>query len=217
MRRVDIDRKLRPAGLTLLLDITPEADDAVPEGTQTLALIGPEGPAFWTRFSTSTEYLDGNPDPLDRWSRRMIDPIARSLGGTAIYPFGGPPWHPFVRWATRSARAWTSPVGLLVHDRHGLFVSFRAALALPMTFKDRAPQPERPCDTCPSQPCLTACPPRALGEDGYDLPACHAYLDTRDGNACMSGCLVRKACPIGADLRPQAQSAFHMSAFHRSD
>jgi epoxyqueuosine reductase len=59
------------------------------------------------------------PDPIDRWSRRVIGHMACDLGAKALFPFGGPPWHPFIAWAKRSGRAWESPVGFLVHDRAG--------------------------------------------------------------------------------------------------
>jgi epoxyqueuosine reductase len=53
--------------------------------------------------------------------------MACDLGAKALFPFGGPPWHPFIAWAKRSGRAWESPVGFLVHDQAGLMVSYRAA------------------------------------------------------------------------------------------
>jgi hypothetical protein len=56
--------------------------------------------------------------------------MACDLGAKALFPFTGPPWHPFIAWARRSGRAWESPVGFLVHDRAGLMVSYRGALAL---------------------------------------------------------------------------------------
>ena len=70
------------------------------------------------------------PDPVDRWSRRVIGRLACDLGAKALFPFGGPPYHPFYQWALRTGRAWESPVRLLVHDTQGLMVSFRGALAL---------------------------------------------------------------------------------------
>ena len=204
----------RAEGLALLGGLHPGPGDGAPEGIGTLLLVGPEGgPGFWALFETSSERRDGASDPLDRWSERVLGTLAVRFGATALFPFGGPPWWPFAAWARASGEAWESPVGLLVHARLGLFASYRGALAFP----DRLPVPTpvtRPCDTC-AAPCRAACPVGALGAAGYDVPACHAFLDTGPGRACLTrGCAVRRACPVGAGLRPDAQSAFHMTAFH---
>jgi hypothetical protein len=105
---------------------------------------------------------------------------------------------------------------LLVHDAAGLMVSFRGALALKERLDLPAPPPS-PCLTCDAKPCLAACPVGALGAEGYDLPACHAFLETGAGQDCMSrGCAVRRACPVSArHARMPEQSAYHMRQFHR--
>ena len=83
------------------------ADDAVPpfaDGApaKTLVLVGNAGPGMWAAFSASAEAADGAPDALDRWSRRVVSRLADTLGGAARFPFGGPPWLPFIRWAQRA-------------------------------------------------------------------------------------------------------------------
>lgn len=166
-------------------------------------------------MTASAEFGDGRRDPLDRWSRRVIDALAAAMGGRALYPFGGPPFHPFLRWAERSGRAFVSPIGLLVHDRMGLWASWRGAVAL----REASP-PARaasPCTTCEGQPCRTACPVAAFGPRGYDLAACHGFLDTVPGQDCLDrGCAARRACPLSRDYGRLAQeSAHHMRHFHR--
>ena len=195
--------------LTILGTCDTRPDDGL--GTGTLALLGPAEPGFWARFTESAEYCDGRPDPMDRWSKRVIDGIAHAAGGKALFPFGAPP-RPFVGWAMRSG-AYASPVNLLVHERTGLWLSYRGAILLP-ALRSTAPTPS-PCPSCP-QPCRTACPAHALTPAGYDLARCHAYLDTATGQDClMRGCAVRRACPAGAGYpRSETQSAFHMKAFH---
>ena len=89
--------------------------------------------------------------------------------------------------------------------------AFRGALAFAQRFELPPPGP-RPCDACAGF-CLDACPVGALGKGGYDLRACHGILDTAAGEDCL-GCAVRRACPVGAGRRVEAQSAFHMKAFH---
>lgn len=194
----------------------PDPTDSAPEGTQTLLMLGPSEPGFWPLFQSSPEYQDGQPDAMDRWSTRVVSGLAKTLGANALFPFGGPPYQPFIAWARRTGRAWQSPAGLLVHDRAGLMVSYRAALAFPQQI-DLLPLPAKPCDSCATQPCLTSCPVSALGPQGYDVPACHAYLDTPAGADCMTrGCAARRACPVSQSYgRLPQQSAFHMRSFHR--
>ena len=194
----------------------PGPDDGLPEGTGTLILLAPREPGFWVHVTAQPEWADGSPDPIDRWSRRAVGRLACTLGGKAQFPFTGPPWKPFYTWALRSGRAWPSPVQLLVHDRMGLFASYRGAVVLP----DRLDLPETgpsPCDACADRPCLSACPAGALAATGYDVAACHGFLDTVAGGDCLSqGCAVRRACPVSrAYGRLPGQSAYHMGLFHR--
>jgi epoxyqueuosine reductase len=193
----------------------PRPDQGCPPGTGTLLLLSPLEPQFWPAFTDSGEYRDGAPDPMDRWSARVTGQLARDLGATALFPFGGPPFHPFYSWALASGRAWASPVRLLVHDRAGLFISYRGALALPGRMELPPPSDAMPCTTCADKPCLSACPIGALGADGYDVPACRAHIAGNAGRDCVEGgCLVRRACPVSARHgRLPEQSAFHMKAF----
>ncbi len=199
-------------GLAIRGAFHPEAADLAPEGRGTLVLLGP-GEGFWDIFTASREYRDGGGDPLDRWSRRVIGAHARALAGEALFPFGGPPWHPFIAWSRRGGQVWDSPVGLLVHEIAGLFVSFRGALALTPRLALPAPG-SSPCPAC-AAPCRDACPVAAMTPRGYDVARCHTYLDSGPGRDCLArGCAVRRSCPVGAGLRLPQQSAFHMAAFH---
>lgn len=209
-----VQDQLDPHFLEILGGFAVEPGEAgFPAGTRTLLLIGPKEPGFWPHLQAQPEW--SRPDPVDRWSRRVIGRVACDLGAKALFPFGGPPYQPFYTWALRSGRVWDSPVKLLVHATQGLMVSFRGALAL----KEAVEVPEaavQPCEICP-KPCLTACPVAALTGAGYDLPKCHQYLDQPEGAECMTGgCLVRSTCPAGAGYaRMRDQSAYHMRQFHR--
>ncbi|HPD91660.1 MAG: ferredoxin [Rhodobacter sp.] len=202
-------------GLLALAVTGPDADFC-PPGTQSLVLVGPEGgTTWWSRVTAAPEWHDGAPDPLDRWSKRVLGAIAERFGGTALFPSDGPPWPPFFRWALDSGRLWQSPVGMLVHHDCGLWASFRGALALPLAV--HLPPAENPCDTCVDRPCTRACPVAALSATAYDTARCHAYLDSTAGRDCMThGCAARRACPAGeSHARLPEQSAYHMSRFHR--
>ena len=180
----------------------------------TMILLSPLEPGFWHHLRGTPDFT--GPNPVDTWSTRVIGALAEMFGGAAHFPFGGPPYAPFIRWATRTGRAWPSPVGMLVHDTAGLMISLRGAIWLP-DFLDLPPAPDAsPCEAC-ARPCLTACTVGALGPQPYDVPACHAFLDTAEGADCLSsGCLVRRACPVSQRFgRDSAQSAHYMRYFHR--
>ncbi|MBN7785926.1 hypothetical protein JYP51_13425 [Ponticoccus gilvus] len=212
----DLAGAARGRGLALRGAFHPKAADRAPEGTGTIVMIGPDEPRFWPIFTAAPEYRDGAPDPLDRWSRRVIDALAQEVGATALYPSDGPPYAPFIRWAERTGTAWPSPVGPLVQAEAGLFISYRAALALPARLP-LSDTPTQPCPRC-ARPCETACPVGALSPDHpYDVPRCKAHIASDAGEACRAGCLVRRACPVAVDFaRLPEQSAFHQSAFMRN-
>ena len=205
---------LTPHFLEVLGEFACEGDEDLPKGTRTLVLIGPKEPGYWAHVQSQPE--SSGPDPVDRWSRRVIGGLACDLGAKALFPFGGAPFHPFYKWALRSGQVWDSPIKLLVHARHGLLVSFRGALALNEAFDLPAPS-AKPCETC-AKPCLNACPVGALTPEGYDLKACNAHLDLSEGADCMNGgCLARRACPVSATYaRIPEHSAYHMRQFHRA-
>ncbi len=203
------------AGLRPVGGFEPTPDDGFAETTRAVVLLAPQDDVFWPLFTASSEYLDGAPDPLDRWSRRVIGSMACALGAKAVFPFTGPPWRPFIAWARRTGRIHASPVGLLIDPEAGLFVSLRGALALKRAVDLPGPLTS-PCESCQEKPCLSACPVSALGHGPYDTQACRGFLDTASGQPCREeGCAVRRACPVSrAWPRAPAQSAFHMAAFH---
>jgi hypothetical protein len=200
--------------LAVLGGFHPGPDDEMLAPARTILLVGPAEPGFWPAFTSSPEWHDGDADPMDRWSRRVIAAWAAEIGAEALFPFGGPPYLPFFTWALRTGRIHASPVRLLVHDTAGLLVSFRGALALPQRIA-LPPPPPSPCLRCEERPCLTSCPVGALDGAGYDVPGCKAHLADAAGEDCMKrGCAVRRACPVSRNYpRLSEQSAYHMSVF----
>ncbi|WP_239520668.1 ferredoxin [Pseudooceanicola aestuarii] len=210
----DWDRAARPCGLRVSAALHPAPDPALPAGTGTLLLLSPKTPRFWAIFTASAEYRDGAEDPMDRWSRRVINALTRQQDGAcAVFPFDGPPYAPFYDWARVAGGVQRSPVTLLADAEDGLHLAFRGALALPATLPLPAPRPA-PCTGCIA-PCATACPAGALTPAGYDVPACRAWLETEAGKICLHhGCQVREACPPArARGRVLAQNIFHMRHF----
>ncbi len=210
----DVQQRLDPHFLDVLGGFACEDDGDLPKGTRSLLLIGAKEPGFWAHLHVQQEWA--GPDPIDRWSRRVIGQLACDLGAKALFPFGEAPFYPFYKWALRTGMVWESPIKLLVHARQGLMVSFRGALALKEVMDLPSPL-HSPCDGCAS-PCLTACPAGALSSVAYDLAACHAHLDRPEGTDCMNGgCAARRACPVSATYaRIPEHSAYHMRQFHRA-
>ena len=203
-------------GLTVVGAFHPEPEDIAPEGIATLVLLGPGGPDMWSRFTSDPEYHDNADHAMDRWSERVISGLARSLEARAFFPFGGPPWHPFQRWAAKAEGAVVSPVAMQATAARGLWTSYRGALGFPARLD--LPETDRPdpCAPCP-KPCVDACPVGAFQDGTYDIPRCVTHVRSEAGMACLQGCLVRRACPAGKGMMlPTEQRAFHMAAFLRA-
>jgi N-methylhydantoinase A/oxoprolinase/acetone carboxylase beta subunit len=237
-------------GLQLRGHFVPAESDALPalpNGARAamVYMVGVVGSGFWPHFKASTFYSDGLPDPLDRWSRSLGQELAARFGGLALYPFDGPPYHPFQQWADRCEPTQPSRMLLRIHPAHGLWHAYRFVLAVPQEpgcapiapavttaaidsptmatgtpLSSSAPQSPAPdlCATCSGQPCLQACPVGAYTGTTFVLQACADHLHTPAGQNCMEqGCQARAACPVAAHLRYTPEhAAFHMQAFARS-
>jgi hypothetical protein len=234
---------LSPHGLLLRGGFVPTAADALPalpngRLAASVWMVGVVGSAFWPHFKASSFFNDGLSDPLDRWSRAIGEELAAQFGGLALFPFDGPPYHPFQRWADRAGATQPSRMMLHIHPDYGLWHAYRFALALPapasastadaaptatsgapLTHGTAAHSPATElCATCSGQPCLQACPVGAYTGEAFLLQRCASHLHSGQGGACLqSGCLARRACPVAPEKRyAQEHAAFHMQAFARN-
>ena len=112
-------------GLILCGGFWPSGEDEVPGAPATLLLVGNAGPAMWESFSALP--IEGE-NALDQWSKCAIDAVADNLGATALYPYGGPPFLPFLRWAQKAEAVKPSPIGMMMHSEYGLWHAYRGAL-----------------------------------------------------------------------------------------
>ena len=139
MNKLNIGRYQEEAmefGLVLRGRFMVEPDDDVPplpdaHEARILLLFGNAGSSIWPVFSGSPEFKDGEPDPLDRWSARIGKKLAVEWGGMALFPFGGPPYQPFLRWAKKAENLESSALGMLLHPVYGLWHAYRFAIAMP--------------------------------------------------------------------------------------
>lgn len=184
---------------------------------RTVVLLGNVDGSIWQPFSEwrQSQPHEGGADPLDRWSKVVIQPIADHLGAAAYYP-SDKPWWPFQQWVTRAEALRASPLGLLIHPQYGLWHGYRGALGFANVLDIAKPGvADFPCDACRDKPCLTTCSANAVFADRFDVSACRSFLATSEGqSSCMqNGCLARNACPVGAQYRyPSEQLRFHMDA-----
>lgn len=223
-----LEQALAAHGLRLRGGFLPTAADGLPElpggaDASVVWMVGQVGSELWPHFSAAPFLRDGLPDPLDRWSKSIGNPLAEAEGGCAIYPSDGPPWFPFQQWASRAEPVATSPLMLQIHPEYGLWHAYRFALVLPRLQLDdvtglaiAASVPATDiCARCDGQPCLQACPVQAFTGSQYRVDDCASHLHAPAGADCMqNGCLARRACPVGAALRyVPVHAAFHMHAF----
>ena len=224
---------LSKAGLAVRGSFQVDESDSVPtmasgNSAKSMVLVGNIGGSLWPPFVAAhpKESADNESRPtlLDDWSRHVLTEVAGTLGGSAacmpLFPFEGPPFLPFIRWAQHAEAVIPSPIGPLIHPDYGLWHAYRGALA----FAHHVPLPEHeerqnPCDTCVEKPCLSGCPVRAHAHDAFDLSRCMDHVVTDVGSPCMAnGCLARQACPVGSEFRYTSNQAhFHMVAFRRAN
>lgn len=209
----DIEDALARSGLMTRGAFVATPEDDVPQGGHSVVMIGNAGPAMWQAFA-KTDHVSAN--PLDAWTRDVLDPIAAAFGATALYPFSGPPYYPFQRWAMRADDVTPSPIGPLIHPTFGLWHAYRGALVFAQDVDVPAPtRTPSPCESCDDKPCLNTCPVGAFTASGYNVPACRAHIAAPQGQDCLNnGCLARRACPIGQDyIYASPQACFHMRHF----
>ncbi len=218
-----IESAVRAAGLTPRGVFLPGPADGMPAlpgggAVAGVVLVGNAGDSMWQAFEHARGQ-SGATHSLDDWTREVLTSVARECGAHALFPFDGPPYLPFQRWARRAEPVMSSPIGPLIHPEYGLWHAYRGALAFAQSID--APQVARGpglCQGCATRPCLSACPVGALSPGRYHLGVCHVHISGKAGADCLhGGCLARRACPVGRSyMYLPGQMRFHMEAFLRN-
>ena len=211
---------LEPHGLVPRGGFVFDDDCAAPElgegkRLQSIVLVGHFGSSIWPHFETWHRANPEARDPLDNWSKQVINAAAEKLRARAVFP-SDRPYLPFQQWAMRAEGLQPSPLGLLMHPRYGLWQAYRGALLFHERLAFPPPVPaSHPCDSCKDKPCLRSCPVGAFDGTGYAVGRCRNHLAVPAGQPCMDGgCLARLICPIGrAYAYGPEQQSFHMAAF----
>ncbi len=212
---------------------------ALRPGARSALVVASGGRALFDAFSAASEAALARPkaaqraegersrrsnDPLDAYSRRVVEAAAGRLGGgaRALFAFErrGGVYADFVALGQAAGLGAPSRLGLLLHPEFGPWMSIRAVLLTEREVAETGPASGfDPCSGCPA-PCVRACrgaavPAAARGFDsarlGFDVAACRATRASDPG--CRLRCDARRACVIGPDhaYSPEAE-AHHMRA-----
>ncbi len=211
----NLDKKLQEYGL-FIRGICPAIEtDSVPSSIRSIILVGNTGEALWSVFQ---DIKKSPSNPLDTWTRETLIPLSEQFSLPVIFPFDQKPTYPFQTWAKRTEPLHTSPPGILLHEKYGLWHAYRGAFlsteVLPYTHD--GVQVISACDSCTDKPCLQSCPTDALAQGRYEFERCAAFLkkDIENNRCLLQGCHARLYCPIGEAYRyPTALRRFHMQKF----
>ncbi|MBW2288056.1 MAG: hypothetical protein JRG80_12245 [Deltaproteobacteria bacterium] len=203
-------RVLSEAGLNLFGVLSIERYDAeVPAawraaaelpGARSAVLVGAAGRALFAAFGRAPEAGLAR-DPLDHYTRRMVEAAALPLAGRALFAFEwrGERFADFVALGRAAGLGASSRLGLLVHPEYGPWISLRALMLLPLALPETPPLDDfDPCRGCPA-PCSRACPGSALADEHFDIGRCAATRRRVPG--CALKCDARRACVLGSGYR----------------
>jgi ferredoxin-like protein FixX len=166
-----------------------------------LVLLGHGGRRMWqalTAFGLRTA------DPVDHFSlvmtRRFIDDFLGAPPVLMLYPTGYS--IPLQKLGALAGWHHPSPLGLGINETFGLWFAYRAAFLTTLPLPSiQEPNTPSPCDTCPDQPCIKACPAQAVqGVNQFKVSACVDFR-LQEKSVCQDRCLSRLACPVAPEHR----------------
>lgn len=204
---------LSASGLSLRSVVRLEAGEW--QSARAVALIGNEGAAYWHHFQNwCDDQTESVENPLDSWSRQVINEVANRFGGVVLMP-NDRPYPPFQRWAMKAHGLRPSPIGPLIDARFGLWHAYRGAILFDddILIQDAEDQ-IHPCGVCAGKYCVKSCPVGAFDGGVFDYARCLAHVRGPDAGECRHKCIARNACPVGTEWRyPDHVQAFHQKAF----
>ena len=233
-----IEARLNEFGMEILGNFQLSANDLVVLGddmmsekeNERIGVMVAGSANMWQKFIATRQFDDGKPDPLNRWTGKVLDEIASEFGAKLKLPFERP-FSPFQAWAMKAAQLTQSPLGILMHPRLGLWFGLCGVLFFQVNVKNQEvekliqqrQQTNDICQKCLRKPCLSACPVSAFGKNSLDVSDCFSHLDRVQNSQispdCLQeGCGARSACPVGIENKySNKQLRFHMRAYYKAD
>jgi hypothetical protein len=210
---------------------------ALRPGARSALIVASGGRALFDAFSVAPEASLPS-DPLDAYTRRVVETAAARLGGgaRALFAFEqrGGVYADFVALGQAAGLGAPSRLGLLLHPEFGPWMSIRALLLTEREVAETRPAPGfDPCGSC-AAPCVRACrgaavPASARPIDSarfrlaarpsrgpasgfrFDVAACGATRASEPG--CRLRCDARRSCVIAPDQAYRSEAeAHHMRA-----
>ena len=214
----NIAAQLQSAGLDLLAVIDNEAlrEAALPVRWPALLLVGNSGPQMW---QCMPDDYRKRADPVDDYAfdtvARVLSTHLQSPGWQILFPAvarnAGAECPPLQQLGALAGWHHPSPLGTGINDHSGLWFAYRAVVgidsAMPAT---GIAATKSPCLSCSEQPCVSACPVRAISyRQMPDMQAC-ADFRLQPQSPCADRCEARLACPVvTAKQNSKAQLAHH--------
>ena len=216
--------RLAEGGFTIAAPLPREDYDAlVPEawraqrsldGAETVLIVANAGRTLWPLFVASPE-ASSPEDPLDRYTRRVLDEASRPDARFALYSEQRDgEYLPLVALARRAGLGTPGRVGVLLHPVSGPWLSLRAVVFVRerLARDEASTEPFDPCTGCPA-PCASACHGQVVGEVTVDIEGCYRTPLTLP--ACATACDARSACVIGPEHAFSREQIAHHSLIRR--
>jgi hypothetical protein len=227
----ELEDSLKAFGMVILGGFHLQRDEAASFARSNCAIAGlvvaSHGRDMWQTFQQSVFYKDQLPDPLDRWTRSVLEKLASKTGSGLALPFDSP-FPPFQEWAKRASGISNSPLGILMHPEFGLWFGLRGVFFFEVNVENQEVNKliqlrisdENLCDKCIEKPCLSHCPVNAFDKTGLNVETCFSHLEKTINLSfqpdCLSnGCVARDACPVGTHHKYcDEQLQFHMNSYY---
>src|SRR6185295_6011683 len=106
-------------------------------GARAALVVGSGGGAFFEGFTRARDASDARPNPLDRYTRAVVEEAARAaldprgVAHVELYPFlSAPVVVPFQRLGRAAGLGGPSPLGLQIHPVYGAWWAYRGLVVV---------------------------------------------------------------------------------------